>query len=492
VDAETGQVGPELAELLDVPQITAACTLDVDPLARTARAVREIDGGLEEVETTLPVLVTAAEDLAPERFAGKAERTAAQHKPIEVFTAADLGLAADRIGAAGSPTWVLGLSEVRVERRGEMIDGADPHAAAAALAERLLERGLFGAWKVDAPAEHEPADRSALRSNGADVLVVAETDGARVKPVTFELLRKASGLAAGLGGTVSCLLLDAGEAKHLEDLSAHGAAAILVPDVPRSTATEPYADLLQEVILARKPGIVLLPSTVLGRDVAPRVAARLRLGLTGDCIDVSLDDEGRLLQHKPAFGGTVVALIASRTRPEMATVRPGMLAAGEASAGRRAEVVRIGGPAREGRVRVVARRSTAEDALALDDADVVIGIGKGIGAVENLPLVRRLAEVMNAVVCTTRDVTDAGWLPKQHQVGLTGRAIAPQLYLGVAVRGAFEHTVGIRRAGIVAAINRSPKAPIFKVSDYGVVADWAALVPPLIERLSRAKKTMGR
>jgi electron transfer flavoprotein alpha subunit len=207
---------------------------------------------------------------------------------------------------------------------------------------------------------------------------------------------------------------------------------------------------------------------------------------------LSLDDEGRLLQHKPAFGGTVVALIASRTRPEMATVRPGFLPAGEARAGRIAETVCVGSSNDRDRVRVVSRQASAEDATALDNAEIVIGIGKGIGGTENLPLLRKLANVMGAAFCTTRDVTDAGWLPKQHQVGLTGRAIAPKLYLAVGVRGAFEHTVGIRRAGIVASINKSPKAPIFKVSDYCVTGDFATVVPPLIERLAEAKLKAAR
>ena len=189
-----------------------------------------------------------------------------------------------------------------------------------------------------------------------------------------------------------------------------------------------------------------------------------------------------MLQHKPAFGGTVVALIASRTRPEMATVRPGMLAPGEARRGRRAEIVEVDAPAAVSRVRVESRRRTAEAAAVLDHAEVVVGFGKGIGGPENLPVIEALAEALGGALCTTRDVTDAGWMAKQYQVGLTGRAIAPKLYLAVALRGAFEHTVGIRRAGLVVAINKSAKAPIFKVCDYGIVGDYAVLVPLLTRR----------
>jgi len=240
------------------------------------------------------------------------------------------------------------------------------------------------------------------------------------------------------------------------------------------------------VIATHRPGLVIIPATVWGRDVAPRVAARLQLGLTGECIDLTVDAEGRVLQHKPAFGGSIVALIASRTRPEVATVRPGMLAIGAARAGARADVIRVAATPVADRVRITSRSVTCEDAAELEEAAIVVGFGKGIGGPDNLPVVHALADALGAAICTTRDVTDAGWLPKQYQVGMTGRAIAPQLYIAVALRGAFEHLVGVRRAGIVVAINRSAKAPIFKSADYGVVGDYAELVPLLTERLRAA------
>ena len=259
------------------------------------------------------------------------------------------------------------------------------------------------------------------------------------------------------------------------------------PVWPEAT-TDVHAALLVDVIKQYQPGIVLVPSTVFGRDVAPRVAARLRLGLTGDCIDVSLDHDGKLLQHKPAFGGSVVAPIVSRTRPEMATVRPGMLPAGSPDRRRRAEIVPLPPPQVADRVRVLARRAEAQAAAGLDEAEVVIGVGMGVGAKENLPVVEALAAVLDASLCVTRNVSDNGWLPKQYQVGLTGRAIAPKLYIGVGVRGAFEHIVGIRRAGLIVAINTKPKAPIFKTADIGVVGDYAVYVPLLTDRLRRAKR----
>jgi len=493
VDAETGQVGPELAELLDLPQVTGARTLDVDLGARTLRAERETDEGVDTVTAPLPAVVTAAEDIAAERFTTKAERETAKAKPIATLTAADLDGDAGRFGAAGSPTWVLGLESVEEHRKREIIEAATPAAAAQALVDRLLAHGLFGDWTTERhaapPARTQPVTR---RDGGRDVLVVAELAGEALRPVTLELLAKATALAAVLGGSVSVLAAGAAAPRHAATLTAHGARRVLLAADDGFTAgVESFAALLCSVIAADRPGLVILPSTVFGRDVAPRVAARLGIGLTGECIDLTVDAEGRVLQHKPAFGGSVVALIASRTQPEMATVRPGMLAAGTPRGSDGAEVVRLSAAAAADRVRVTARRADAAAAAELDAAAVVVGFGKGVGGPENIPVVQALADVLGGALCTTRDVTDAGWLPKQYQVGMTGRAIAPQLYVAVGVRGAFEHSVGVRRAGVIAAINSSPKAPIFKSADYGIVGDYAVLVPLLTERLRAAKAAQG-
>jgi electron transfer flavoprotein alpha subunit len=492
VDAETGQVGPELAELLDLPQVTVARTLVLDPAARALSAERETDDGIETVSAPLPAVVTAAEGLAAERFASKAERAAASQKPIETVDAAALGIAAGRLGTAGSPTWVLGLEGVEEHRRRELIEAPTPADAVDALVTRLLDQGLFGEWRIDRHAP-QPANVGAVERRGArDVLVVAETlqaSNAHLRPVTFELLHKGHALARGLGGALAALIAGAGAARHAHALAARGAERVLLAeDDGHLAGVESFAALLAAVIRAERPGLVILPSTVWGRDIAPRVAARLDLGLTGECIDLTLDRDGRVLQHKPAFGGSVVALIASHTQPEMATVRPGMLAAAAPDDARRAEVRRVAqAPAAE-RVRVLARRTDGKEAAELEEADVVVGFGKGIGGPEHLGAVHALAEALGAAICTTRDVTDAGWMPRQYQVGMTGRSIAPALYVAVAVRGAFEHTVGVRRAGLIVAINKSAKAPIFKSADYGLVGDWTELVPLLTERLRAARR----
>jgi electron transfer flavoprotein alpha subunit len=480
-DAETGQVGPEVAELLGLPQATAVRRLTLDVAARTFTAERETDDGFETVDGPLPAVVTAAEDIAEERFSTKAERQAAAAKPVAELGIGDVGLAVADVGAEGSPTWVAGLEPVAVQRRGEMLAGDTAEALARALGARLAELGALAAGEDDRPAL--PA---AVAAPDATIWVVAERGAHGPNAVTAELLAKAAELAPVLRARVEAVVIGA-DAMHADALAAAGAERVLVADHPSLTpyTTDAHAAVLAEAIGARRPRLVLLASSVAGRDLAPRVAARLGLGLTGDAIDLDVDAEGRVRQHKPAFGGSVVAPILSRTRPEMATVRPGVLRAARPDGRRTAAVERLDVPQVAARVRVVSRQPLADDtAETLASARVVLGVGKGVGAAGVAEVVA-LAHRIGAGVAATRDVTDAGWLPKQHQVGITGRAIAPPLYLALGVSGAQEHVVGLRRAGLIVAVNKNPKAPIFKTADIGVVADWAELLPHLEAPLGR-------
>jgi electron transfer flavoprotein alpha subunit len=475
VDAETGQVGPQVAELLDWPQATVVRRLDVDPLARTFEAERETDDGFELVAGSLPALLTAAEDLAEERFPSKADRQAAAAKPIVEVSLADLDVSPDHVGADGSPTWVAGIEEVKIERRGEVIQGDDPEQIANVLRERLRALGAFDGKD----AERKPLSARAA-ATAAPIWVVVEANAGGVRSVTYELLAKAAELAGPLRADVEAIVIGPGDL-HAAELAAGGADRILVADGPwlENYTTDAYAAVLSDLIRTRAPRLVLLPSTVRGRDLAPRVAARLGLGLTGDAIDLDVDGAGRVRQLKPAFGGTIVAPILSRTRPEMATVRPGLLHRAQPDPSRPVNVERLDVGETASRVQFVELQTMGGEAEeALDTATLVLGVGKGVGETA-LPHVRELAKKLGAAICATREVTDAGWLPRQYQVGLTGRAIAPPLYVGLGVSGMMEHIVGLRRAGLIVGINKSPKAPMQKVADVTVVADLHAMLPHL-------------
>ena len=489
-DAETGQVGPEIAELLDIPQVTGVAALTLDTDGKTLRVERETDSGFDTLDCPLPALVSATEDLAPERFPRKAERQAAQEKPVETVTASGLSADLSRFGAAGSPTWVESVQTVEDNRENRVLEGELPEQIDT-LVQSLLARGLFGTWTDDGTADEKKV-RSADPEPGKAIWVVAETLGDTLRPVSFELLGKAVELSAQYGGEVGAVLIGNSLDSHITPLAEYGADVVYRAEDVRLACydTDLYAALLSQAVQAHKPQVVLLGSTALGRDLAPRVAARLGLGLTGDCVDLEVDNQGRLLQLKPAFGGNIVAPILSKTTPAMATVRPGMLSPSQPVAGSQARVERLTlEDDVHSRVQLVSQTGAdAAKAAALDAADIAIGVGKGIGGPENLPVLEQLADVLGGVpLASTRDISDLGWLPRQHQVGITGRAIAPKLYFAIGIRGAFEHMVGLRKAGTIVAINIKAKAPIFKTADLGIVGDYAEIVPLLTEALRKAK-----
>ena len=487
-DAETGQVGPEVAELLDLPQVTAVAKLTVNGTLLTAE--RETDSGFETVECSLPALLSATEDLAPEKFPNKADKEKAKEKPIQLITASDLSSDLSQFGVAGSPTWVESVQAVEVAREKKILEGDLP-TQVQTLVQALLERGLFSKWVGE---DDNGSSRQTVKkgTGGKAVWVVAETLGSTLRPVTLELLGKADELSVKYGGEVGVLLMGSGVDQHVATLALYGADVVYLAEHRRLDpySTDVYTALMTKAMQTHQPGVVLLGSTVTGRDVAPRVAARLHLGLTGDCVDLDVNDKGQLLQYKPAFGGNIVAPILSRTTPEMATVRPGMLKKAKPTPGRQARIEMLWpDEAVSSRVTVVSQEHTdAGKAAALDSAEIAIGIGKGVGGVANFPVIDKLAEVLGgAPLAATRDIVDLGWIPRQHQVGLTGRAIAPKLYFAIGIRGAFEHTVGIRRCGTVVAINKNAKALMFQNADFGIVGDYAEVVPLLTTALAEAK-----
>ncbi|MBV8083421.1 MAG: FAD-binding protein [Chloroflexi bacterium] len=495
LDAETGQVGPELAEMLDLPQVTNARRVQLagDGLLSVTRMT---DDGTEELRLPLPALITVPEDVAPMARPNRQGRETLDSKPYEAVTAADLGLDPATLGLKGSPTWVQEITTVENKRSVRMVPAEDLAAAARELAGLLVEQeGLFAGWKggVEAPAP-APAHRD-ITSDRA-VWVTAELYGGKLRPVTLELLGEAVGLAARLKSEVGVLLMGEGVSGYAEELGRYGADVVYVADDPRLAHydTELYGGILADAIERLHPYAVLLPSTANGRDWAPRVAARLQLGLTGDCIGFELNDDDLLVQLKPAFGGNIVAPILSKTLPQMATVRPGVLQPLHPNPARKARVERLTiehlPPSRV--EWLSAEPSVGAAGIELESAETVVGVGFGLGGPDKLPLVNDFAAVLGASVAATRKIVDLGWLPRQQQVGLTGKVISPRLYFAVGVRGFFNHTIGIQKAYTVVAINRDPEAAIFQVANYGVAADALEFLPLLTQELRGAKAKAGK
>lgn len=505
IDAETSQVGPEIAELLGIPQVSAAQKVDVALLDGRPCVIvtRETDEGSETLSAPLPALVTTAEGLNegiwPDEQAIQAASVLVDR--YLVVTAADLTLDTSLFGQAGSPTWVAGVEPDNYRREGRVLAGDDPVALVETLVAVLEEQGLLGidttlteiATNAQVGGERQQA-KNGETLPGRDVWVIAEYSQHSqyspqgIRTVTLELLGKGSELAAALHGELAAVLIGGpGIEQHAATLAAYGAERVYIAIDPalQPYTTDGYTAVVSMAIRNSQPAVVLLGSTANGRDLAPRVAARLGLGLTGDCIDLGLDEQLRLVQYKPAFGNQILSSILSNTRPAMATLRPGMLRAAQPDFTRGAVIdyLPTEGVAEQIRTSILGHEYQETGVNALESARTIVGIGIGAGEPDQYGPVLQLAELLGAAVGATRNVTDKGWMPKQAQIGLTGRAVAPRLYLALGIRGAAEHIAGIRKAEFVVSINKNKRAAIFRHSDLGVVGDVHVLVPLLVERL---------
>jgi electron transfer flavoprotein alpha subunit len=481
LDAETGQVGPEIAELLQVPQVTGVCKLQID--GAMLRAERESDEGLEEVECGLPALITCAERLIKPIGVRPKAREEAKAKPLTVIRATELGPDAAQFGLAGSPTWV---QEVRTQEAPkvhcEFIETSEPLEAARQLLHALERKNALRPRSTQRACVASVVRKP---TPGKDVWIACETNMAGdITRGSLELLSSGDKLAQSLGGALFAVGFPASIARHAALLASYGADRILALDHPELEryAPETIAEAMANLVRERTPFALLLCASERGRDWGPRLAARLKLGLTGDAIGLELDGDGRLVAFKPAFGGNIVAPILSRTYPQMATVRSGVMELAGPVLSRTAEIEIVRPALSQARSRVLNSRSMLDPTIVpLEGAEVVIGIGIGVGGPEGIERVKDLARAVDAAVCATRRVTDEGWMPRQLQVGLTGKTIEPRLYFAIGISGAPNHLIGIKRAGVVVAINEDADASIFARADIGLVGDWATLTPAIAQ-----------
>jgi electron transfer flavoprotein alpha subunit len=321
-------------------------------------------------------------------------------------------------------------------------------------------------------------------SDYSGIMVYAE----RFRAVSFELLGEARRLAEKLNCRVYAVALGDDALEQAPSLVSHGADVVLTVGDPRLNTfnDELHAHVLAELIRRYKPEIVLVGATTYGRSLAPRVAARLDTGLTADCTVLDIEeDTGILLQTRPAFGGNLMATIVCRDRrPQMASVRPGVMKAMPEDLKRTGIIKKceISLPGQL-RTRVVAENRTSSSQVSISDAEVVIAVGKGIGGMENVRMAEELAKTINGSLGASRAAVDAGWVDYGRQIGQTGKTIAPKLYIACGISGAVQHTAGMAAADTIVAINKDPDAPIFKIAHYGIVGDVREVLPELIRAI---------
>ena len=479
VDADTGQVGPELAELLDLPFATGIRHLSVKGPTFHLRC--EHDDGWVQLEVDLPLIASCAERLIDPCKVPPEGRATVDPAAIRVFTADDLG--EGPWGQDASPTRVGPVRVHEVARERVVLTGTLAKQVGDAV-RHLGARDALVDPEEDAgsiPRVCDPAQSDSTGGAGPIVGVVLEPDRAHT---ARELLGAAASLASELGGRASALTL---EAPHAAVLGSWGADEVVA--VEGDLVEEDVARVVAEWGTDPSVWAILVPSTAWGREVAARAAARLGAGLTGDAVGLEVGrdaDAGRLVAWKPAFGGQLVAAILTSSPVQMATVRAGVLPS-LAPRSHTASIRTITTKPR-GRVRVLAR--TRDDDLdVLAEAHAVVGVGQGIPP-DAYPRLDPLLEVLGAQLGATRKVTDQGWLPRARQIGITGRTIAPRLYVAIGTSGKFNHMVGVRAAGTVLAINPDPDALCFQAADIGIVGDWSKVVPLLVDEIARVTAPM--
>ena len=338
------------------------------------------------------------------------------------------------------------------------------------------------------------------------VYVFAQQVDNEISGIAYELLGKGKELAAKLNEEVTAVLIGHDVKVLADKLAEYGADKVIVVDDPelKEYRTEPYAHALASVINEFKPDIVLVGATAIGRDLGPTVSARVATGLTADCTVLEIGDfplvaipgkedqqkHNQLLMTRPAFGGNTIATIACPdNRPQMATVRPGVMQKIEPIVGAKANVIEFnpGFTPNDRYVEIKEIVKAVTDTVDIMDAKILVSGGRGVGSPENFKILEDLAEALGGSVSCSRAVVDSGWKPRELQVGQTGKTVRPNLYIACGISGAIQHTAGMEESDIIVAINKDEDAPIFDVADYGVVGDLNKIVPQLTEAIKAAK-----
>ena len=328
------------------------------------------------------------------------------------------------------------------------------------------------------------------------VWTYAEQRDGELLGVAIELLGEGRKLADELGVELSAVLIGSGVEPLAATLIEHGADKVYVADDPRLEhyLNDPYAKIFREAVDAYKPEIVLIGATHDGRDLAPSVAAMLETGLTADCTILEIDAEKNLAQTRPAFGGNLMATIkTAKHRPQMATVRPGVMEKARRDESHAGEVVKLPVELTDAdfRARIVEQVRELSDEIALTDAKVVVAGGAGLGSAEGFKLLQRLAdEFADSTVAASRACVDNGWIGHDKQVGQTGATVKPQIYFACGISGMIQHVSGMKGSKLIVAINKNPDAAIFDIADYGIVGDLYEVVPAIIDELEKAKATL--
>ncbi len=335
--------------------------------------------------------------------------------------------------------------------------------------------------------EKEIKDLSAYKG----VWVFAEQREGKIMPVVIELLGEGKKLATEVGCDLCAVLCGFEISGLAAELFEYGADKVYLADAPelKNYTTDGYTKVIYEAITEYKPEIVLLGATHIGRDLGPCLAVKCNTGLTADCTKLEIDPEDKKIkQTRPAFGGNLMAtIVCPNHRPQMSTVRPGVMTIAEHVTGRKGEIVTLNPVFEEGdiRTKVLNIVKTIKDSVSLTDAEIIVAGGMGLGKSEGFEILKQLADKLGGVIAASRAAVDAGWIDHAYQVGQTGTTVKPKIYIACGISGAIQHVAGMQNAEQIIAINTNENAPIFEVADYGMVGDLYKIIPTIIEEMDK-------
>ncbi|MEM2341373.1 MAG: electron transfer flavoprotein subunit alpha/FixB family protein [Candidatus Bathyarchaeia archaeon] len=320
------------------------------------------------------------------------------------------------------------------------------------------------------------------------VLVFAEQEDGEIHKVVYELLGKGRELADKLRKNLCAILLGFRLEDKARELIYYGADRVHLFDHPSLKDFDiiRYKHNIVKLVNEIKPDIFLIGATKIGRSLAPRIAAALRTGLTADCVDLDLDDEGNLVQIRPAFSGNIMAQIKTETKPQMATVRYKIMKPRDMDLKRRGEIIRKEVDVLENTGIEILNKISANE-VNISEADIIVAAGRGLRKPEDLKLIEDLAKLLGGVVGVSRPLVDAGWIGKEHQVGFSGNSVKPRVYIAFGISGSPQHLFGMRYSDIIISVNKDPTAPIINVSDYSIIGDLYEILPLLIHEIKRIK-----
>jgi electron transfer flavoprotein alpha subunit len=323
------------------------------------------------------------------------------------------------------------------------------------------------------------------------ILVFLEQRKGNLKKASLEVISEGRRLADKTGGKLIGVLLGHSISSLSDKISHFAPDKLYIADnaILENYSTGAYASLLTTVIEKENPSVILFPATAMGKDLSPRIAARLKIGLATDCIGLDIDNEGNLVAIRPMYAGKAIATVSFSTKPQMASLRPNVFAIEERNSAK-PEIVTMDVPLTKDDIKaqVVDLIKTSTGTVELTEAEAVISGGRGMKCTDNFEILQKLADLLKGAVGASRSAVDAGWLDHQYQVGQTGKVVSPQVYIACGISGAIQHLAGMSSSKYIIAINKDPDAPIFKVADFGIIGDLFQVVPALTERLKEILK----